>query len=167
PMLTEVQEPAETWVVIARGDERTSAEMSLVLTARDLPHRRVLTPYDGWEIRVPEPAAAAARAELIAYRAEDVRPEARPAPGVQPPESGWPGVGAYIAVLLAVFGFLRRDLLGFDWLAAGRLEAGAVASGQWWRAVTALTVHLDVTHLGSNVVFGSFFGYFVGRLVGN
>ena len=111
-------------------------------------------------------SAPAAVAELDAYRRENARPAA-PRPSVDPIDTGWPGVGAYAAVLLAVFVFLRRDLLGFDWLAAGRLEAGQVAAGEWWRAVTALTVHLDVSHLGSNLAFGSFFGYFVGRHVGN
>ena len=164
-MLTNVPDPTEAWIMVARGDERGIAELALVLIARDLEHRREATPY-GWEIWVPVESAPAAVAELDAYRRENARPAA-PRPSVDPIDTGWPGVGAYAAVLLAVFVFLRRDLLGFDWLAAGRLEAGQVAAGEWWRAVTALTVHLDVSHLGSNLAFGSFFGYFVGRHVGN
>ena len=52
------------------------------------------------------------------------------------------------------------------WLGAGRLDAGRVAAGEWWRAVTALTLHTDISHLASNIVFGSFFGLYVGRYLG-
>ncbi len=151
--------------MVARGDERATAELALVLLARNLEHRRERA-GGAWEIWVPVETAQAAAAELAAYRAENTRAGA-PRPPVEAIDTGWPGVGAYVAVLLAVFGFLRRDFLGFDWLAAGRLDAGAVSAGEWWRTVTALTVHLDVSHLGSNLAFGGFFGYFVGRHLGN
>lgn len=151
--------------MIVRGDERSSAELALVLLARNVAHRREPSP-NGWEIWVPVEVAESAAAELAAYRAENPERET-PRLVADPVDSGWPGVAAYATVLIAVFVCLRRDFLGFDWLAAGRLEAGPVAAGEWWRAVTALTVHLDVSHLGSNLAFGSFFGYFVGRHLGN
>ncbi len=39
-------------------------------------------------------------------------------------------------------------------------------AGEWWRAVTPLTVHVELAHLGGNLAFGAFFGYFVGRYLG-
>jgi membrane associated rhomboid family serine protease len=56
--------------------------------------------------------------------------------------------------------------LSLDWFGAGRLVAGRVVAGEWWRTVTALTVHLELDHLGGNLVFGAFFGYFIGRYLG-
>ena len=37
---------------------------------------------------------------------------------------------------------------------AGRMDAGAVAAGQWWRLVTATTLHADLPHLIANTSTG-------------
>jgi membrane associated rhomboid family serine protease len=68
--------------------------------------------------------------------------------------------------LLLVFACVHASVVYHDWFGAGRLEAGSVVHGEWWRALTALTVHLELDHLGGNLVFGAFFGYFVGRYLG-
>src|SRR5690606_13468025 len=88
-MLTNVPDPTEAWIMVARGDERGIAELALVLIARDLEHRREATPY-GWEIWVPVESAPVAVAELDAYRRENARPAA-PRPAVDPLDTGWPG----------------------------------------------------------------------------
>jgi rhomboid protease GluP len=81
--------------------------------------------------------------------------------------SGWGGVVAYAAVL-AVFAIaVRQDLWGYDWLAAGQADGRAIPGGQWWRAITALCLHVDVVHLIGNLGFGSLFGLFVGRYLGS
>jgi len=50
---------------------------------------------------------------------------------------------------------------------AGRTDALAIVSGgEWWRAVTALTLHADVVHLVSNTVAGVGFAIFVARFFG-
>src|SRR5690606_29475617 len=41
-----------------------------------------------------------------------------------------------------------------------------IRSGEWWRAVTALTLHVDAPHLVANLVAGSWFGYLAGRRLG-
>ncbi|HEY8519546.1 MAG TPA: rhomboid family intramembrane serine protease [Gammaproteobacteria bacterium] len=154
----------EPWVVVAVADERRSAELALVLAAKSIEYERVFTGR-GWTLSVPAARAAEAAAEIAAY-GEENRPE-RPPPPIAEIGSGRAGVIAYWAVLLAVFAFNRRDLFGFDWLGAGRLEADAVRAGEWWRAVTALTLHVDLDHLASNLAFGAFFGLFVCRYLGN
>ena len=56
-------------------------------------------------------------------------------------------------------------------IATGSAPAGSrrgrCCAGEWWRAVTALTVHRELDHLGGNLAFGAFFGYFVGRYLGS
>src|SRR5690606_6705222 len=79
---------------------------------------------------------------------------------------GLPGTFVYAALLLVMYVVVRQAPFGFDWLGAGRLEAGAVRAGEWWRPLTALTVHLDFDHVAGNVAFGSFFGYFSARYLG-
>jgi rhomboid protease GluP len=57
-----------------------------------------------------------------------------------------------------------NGLFGADWLSIGDLDAGAAR--EWWRAVTALTLHLDQEHLLGNVLFGVVAGIAAGRLLG-
>jgi rhomboid protease GluP len=68
---------------------------------------------------------------------------------------------------VCAWGLQRSLAFGFDWEALGRNEVAAVRDGQWWRAVTALTLHADVPHLVGNLVFGAGFGFLVGQLLGN
>ena len=53
-----------------------------------------------------------------------------------------------------------------DWLAAGSLDARVGGEGEWWRAVTALTLHLDQAHLLGNLLFGAVFGTLAGGAFG-
>jgi rhomboid protease GluP len=163
-MLAEMDEPGEQWVTVAVGlDEPRANELALVLIARGIVQQRRAGP-SGLELWVPVESAAAAATELGQYRRENARRiGTRPISYVA---DGWPGVAAYVAVLLAVFVATRESLLGLDWFGVGRFEAGAVAAGQWWRTITALTMHIEFDHLGGNLVFGVFFGLFVGRYLG-
>jgi membrane associated rhomboid family serine protease len=53
-----------------------------------------------------------------------------------------------------------------DWLESGALLSGAVRQGELFRAVTALTLHLDVGHLLANLGFGTVFGLLAGQILG-
>jgi rhomboid protease GluP len=155
---------AEHWVTVATGlTEARVNELAFVLMARGLAHERQRGAR-GWELWVPYELAEAAADELTQYRLENAK-------AVGPREleqlrGAWRGVAVYVAVLAFVFVALRLALFGFDWLGAGRSLAGGVRAGEWWRVVTALTVHIDFDHVAGNLAFGAFFGYFVGRYLG-
>ncbi|HEX7081092.1 MAG TPA: rhomboid family intramembrane serine protease [Gammaproteobacteria bacterium] len=152
-------------VVVSRGDsERELAELALVLTARGIEHRRLLGARGEWLLAVPSAQAGDAARELAAYRAE--RRPAEPLPPLRALPGAWPGVAGYGVVLILVAAAAGRYAFGLDWAGAGRLVAGRVLDGEWWRAVTALTLHADTGHLASNLGFGAFFGWFVGRYFG-
>jgi membrane associated rhomboid family serine protease len=163
-MPLEMESQTEHWAVVATTpDERLCAELALVLTARGFEHQKLRT-SEGWQLAVPIAVAGVAAGELAAYRAENSR-----AVGPRRLEElgfGLPGVVAYCLTLMTVFICVRQNALGLDWYGAGRLVVGRVEAGEWWRTVTALTVHLDLDHLGGNLVFGAFFGYFAGRYLG-
>jgi membrane associated rhomboid family serine protease len=156
---------AEHWVTVAtRLTEARVNELALVLTARGVPYQRQLG-LGGWELWVPLASVPAAATELTLYRHENARQiGSRP---IEEVGAGRAGVIWYVATLLAVFFALHTDLFQRDWLGAGRLEAGALLGGEWWRAVTALTLHIELAHLGGNLAFGAFFGYFIGRYLGH
>lgn len=163
-MLTDMPSDFDPWVVVATvADERRLRELSLVLTARGLEHRK-LAGSDGWQLWVPAGSAAQATAELAAYQAENARKVGQR--DLATVGSGWSGAAAYVVTLLLLFVALHSDWLNRDWLAIGRLDAGRVLAGEWWRTVTALTLHVDLDHLLGNLAFGAFFGYFAGRYLG-
>jgi membrane associated rhomboid family serine protease len=159
-----MQSHAEPWLAVAStADERQAAELGLVLSARGIEHRRELG-LVGWDVWVPAASASVARAEIAQYVAENRR--AIGPRRIEEVGDGAPGVLAYVTVLVAVFFCVHVSPLSLDWFGAGRLVAGRVVAGEWWRTVTALTVHLELDHLGGNLVFGAFFGYFIGRYLG-
>lgn len=155
----------ETWVVVLRTPNRRQAtEAGLVLTALDIEHEPAR--QEGrWLIRVPAEVAAQARAELAEYAEESRAPPvgARPLAELS---TGWSGVLAYVGVLLAVYWLTRRFAFDHDWLVSGRIDSTRVLAGEWWRTVTALTLHVELDHLAGNVVFGGFFGLYAGRYLG-
>ena len=52
------------------------------------------------------------------------------------------------------------------WFRAGSASAELIVRGQWWRAVTALTLHADLLHLFGNAVASVIFVTAVGRWLG-
>jgi len=140
--------------------EIRAREWRLVLTARGIPHflRRQ---GDGWRLAVPQRFADEALAEITAYTSERA---ARPLPD---PEAVplrpvvWPGVLAVVGVLTGLFGLLLGGVAPFghpvDWKGLGAGDSTAMLAGQWWRAVTALTLHADPAHLLGNAACGALF----------
>lgn len=135
-----------------------------MLTAVDVEHVLV-EETDDWCLKVPDERAPEAIAHLERYRLEN-----QPLPPPPPPEefdSGVVGVLGFLLVIWSVPFFQNLGLADWDWLAAGRIEAGAVKDGAWWRTVTALTLHADLGHILGNSAFGVLFGLFAGRFMGS
>ena len=163
-MLPELESQPQTWIAVARGlSDRAVADLGLVLDARGIEHSQQRA-VDGWALYVAAPNLERTLQELDAYRAENRRPSGQRR--IELRGYGLPGTFVYAALLLVMYVVVRQAPFGFDWLGAGRLEAGAVRAGEWWRPLTALTVHLDFDHVAGNVAFGSFFGYFSARYLG-
>lgn len=153
-------------VIVCRSySERECAELELVLTARGIAYRRVPGARGERLLAVPSAQASAAADELEAYRTEHAQRPAAPAPRREF-TGAWAGVAAYAGAIMLVAVLARQLVFGVDWVGAGGLVAGRVVGGEWWRAVTALTLHVDVAHLAGNLAFGGFFGYFIGRYFG-
>jgi membrane associated rhomboid family serine protease len=102
---------------------------------------------------------------LERYRAENVGwppKETYPAPISQ-------GIHAAIVfggLLVLCFSFQEAWRFGIDWESFGRADAVKIRGGEWWRAITALTLHADLSHLAGNVVFGSVLGVILAQSVG-
>ncbi len=102
---------------------------------------------------------------LLRTRADDHR--RRPAATEVFPEAAvsWISFALYPAVLIAFFSLQQRS--GGLVTDLGRMDAVEVVSGgQWWRCITALTLHGDLVHLVSNLVSGLGFAFFAARFFG-
>jgi len=133
----------------------------LVLEARGVEHNARET-GSSWELTVPPSLVDRAQDEIRRYSAERGLP--RSSGRMQPFPGAAVGAIAYGLILLLAAYCAGRGLFGKDWLTAGELEARA--GPDWWRAVTALTLHLDQMHLLGNLLFGVLAGIAVGRLFG-
>ena len=152
-------------VAVRQCDSRSRAEQyALVLTAMGV--SSMIAPQ-GSRIGLfvaPEDAARAI-AELWAYDREnaDRRPQKTktllPLPRMEVAMIYW-------AVLLFFFAAARNRAFSFNWVEAGSAQAGLMLEGQWWRAVTALCLHVDVAHILSNLVFGTVFLVLLSQVVG-
>lgn len=137
---------------------------SLVLKARLIPCRTERQRLQ-WQLLVPEAYFEAAIRELQHYENENRDWPPSP-PGLQPSHDN---IFSTIAVLVMLAAFhditlSRINLMGHnpvDWITLGSAHAGKIINGEWWRLVTALTLHSSWLHLASNLLIG---GVFVIRL---
>ena len=137
-------------------------EYSLVLEARGIEHQ-AQEEESSWALSVPVNLRHRAYEEISRYSIE--RGVRRSVPEVVPPHPGAAvGVFVYVLVLIVTAYCAGNGTFGADWLALGSLDAGA--RGEWWRAVTALTLHLDQEHLLGNLLFGAVAGLAASRLLG-
>jgi membrane associated rhomboid family serine protease len=155
-----------TWVCLRRAPARPAlTEASLVLAAVEIPHE---LEFDGhhWCLLVPLAEEARARDELESFLEEN-RPRSERVTPAAPIDSGWLGVLGYLLVIWALPWLENSGALGWSWRDSGVLAVGLVRDGEWWRTVTALTLHGDLGHIVANSLFGLVFGLLAGRMYGS
>ncbi|MEM8732748.1 MAG: rhomboid family intramembrane serine protease [Planctomycetota bacterium] len=148
------------------ADRRQCMELRLVLLASGVAAE---VQPDGplWHLVIAEANYEKASRELTAYHQDQQPVSTRNAiidsfssPGT------YEGILGY-GLLLAFVSFLVwSTAFGEAMDQAGQMNAGRLLSGEWWRAITALTLHVDTTHLVSNLFFGALFGYLACQLLG-
>ncbi len=117
-------------------------------------------------LTVDAAAAAPAFDQLRSYAAE-IRPAPPPVATRQPKPDAWVGCVVYVAVLLLVGFAIANGWWRLDAFDVGDLDAEQLQRGQWWRAWTALTLHLDGAHLLANLGAGIWFGFLAAREIGS
>ncbi len=144
----------------AKLPRRRARTWALVLQARGMAYRLEQQGAE-WQLLVPVNDYATAVHELRSYEENN-----RNWPPPQPKEQERPDNSSQVIVillLLAVFHHLTRvnfSLFGaspIDWLAHGHAHAEKILQGEWWRVLTALTLHSGWLHLFSNLCIGSLF----------
>jgi rhomboid protease GluP len=146
-------------------DRRQCDDRAFMLAAVNIPSE-VDAANPGYVVSVPYGQAAFATHHLWQYEQELRR---RPRVVLEPPRvypHAWVGSALYVALLALVAMIVVRGWWRPDTFAIGTLGAAAVQSGQWWRAITALTLHLDIVHLVMNLGAGAAIGYLASRQIG-
>ena len=142
----------DSWVLVAKGDPAEIADWSLVLSAVGI-HQQ-LDRHSG-VILTRKRDAEQAMKELRAFREENrfwppppstVRPTVR---------TGNPPTLLMFGGLIIFYWLTGPWSIGNPWFKAGAVNSRAILEqGEWWRLVTALTLHADQLHLAGNCVIG-------------
>jgi membrane associated rhomboid family serine protease len=154
--------PIEAAVRVSPSREQAEA-WDFVLEAVGIPHRVGLA-EEGWAVLVPPAMVATA---LAALDASDREASEEPAREPQAPDHGRSFVGLAAAVTIAAIFLVsgpRAD--AGRWFRVGSGVAAEIMHGQWWRAVTALTLHADIMHVAGNAVAFIVFLSALGRWLG-
>lgn len=140
------------------GKLRAARERGLVVGALDLPYW--IEREDGkWVLFVEEDSIEAVRAELAAFEAEEKQ---KPPPPLRLlPAEKIPTFSLYVAGWILTVLFLIQKRAGESWTDSGAADSEAILQGQWWRTITALTLHADASHLLANLASGLLFAAFV------
>jgi membrane associated rhomboid family serine protease len=140
-------------------------ERALVMSAVDIASA---IDFDGLHYLLLVDAADRERAltHLRSYDIESRRAPPLPAPPRLYPNA-WIGCLLYLVLLVGVGLAVSNGWWRLDAFEVGELDAGRVQHGQWWRAWTALTLHLDIAHLAANSAAGIWFGYLAARQIGS
>jgi membrane associated rhomboid family serine protease len=152
-------------IVFESRNRQSCSDRALVLAAARIPHQMI---DDGASavLVVPAEYSVSAVEQLRLY--DDENPPLRPRPAKKIRyQDAVPGIVGY-AVLISLIAWLAGySVFGYDWFDAGRVDGVLIRGGEWWRTITALTLHSGARHFIGNLVFGVLFGLFAGRLMGS
>jgi len=152
-------------VVFESQNRRSCADRALVLASLQIPHD-IIEDASSCALIVPASFSAQAMEQLWLYDEEN--PPGKRSPKIAANyQNPVPGLIGYVIVICAFAWLAGTSTFGQDWLGAGRIDGVLIRNGEWWRTITALTLHSGLRHLVGNIIFGALFGMFAGRLLGS
>lgn len=161
------EDPEKQWQsVFAGNSQKDCTDRSLVLLAVGIPYQ-ILAADTSMQLIVPAEFAEKAKYELWQYEQEN-RPIDIAAPRLTPiTQNSLPGVVGYLAIITIVAILAGEAALDRNWFFVGRVDGVLIRAGEWWRSITALTLHSGIKHFAGNAGFGAFFGFMAGRVLGS
>ena len=152
-------------VVFESRNRAACSDRALVLASSQIPHK-VVDDSSSCALIVPAEFSARAMEELLLYDEENPPPVPRPRKIIEY-QDPVPGIVAYLIVVTLIAWLAGNSVFGSDWYQLGRVDGTLLREGEWWRPITALTLHSGLRHLAGNIIFGTLFGLFAGRLLGS
>jgi hypothetical protein len=153
-----MSDDAESPVRVAPS-RRVAEEWALVLATAGIEAR--MQPEDGrWVVSVPDAQAERAAVTLAAYDGDRAHADDEP----EPPQSE---AGVVLsAVIVAIYAATGPRHAWTEAFRRGSAVGERIVAGEWWRAVTALTLHADAAHILGNAFIGLLFTTPVCRFLG-
>ena len=152
------------------ASKQQAEQWSLVLRAANIPSAIEFERHS-WVIKVSPVHEKMALREIAAFMEENSdwpplqRKKKVPLPVLtkyQPPTILMMGA---LVIFFVITGPWSRDS---SWFTQGAASGRQILeNGQWYRLVTALTLHADVVHLFGNIIIGGILVHFLCRLLGN
>lgn len=150
-------------IPIANGPSGLLDALSLVLSAVGIDHWQ---DHETGRLLVAADDASSALYHLNQYRQENLNWP--PPPPLRQTLSTQAQPTLPLMVLLALF-FAHTGpwSSGSIWFAQGAIDSAPILKqGEWWRLITALTLHADLSHLLGNCLIGGLVIDLLGRIIG-
>ncbi|MBM9535959.1 rhomboid family intramembrane serine protease [Desulfobulbus alkaliphilus] len=150
-------------IEVASGTESDLHAFSLVLAAMEIDH--VVDVHKG-KVLVARRDARQARMHLTSYQEENRHWPPKPPPllPVRPETPPTLLIMGALALFHAHTGPWSEDS---PWFVYGCINSKAILEqGEWWRLVTALTLHADLLHLVGNCLIGGVMIHFLSKMLG-
>lgn len=163
PQARAAQLPVGTMVKIATGDEEELENLSLLLAAMAINH---VVDRSTASLLVTE---ADVERTLYHWRlyAEENTDWPLQAPEAAASHSTTPPTILLMALLALFYAHTGPWLETSPWFSQGAVDHRAITeNGQWWRLITALTLHADSGHLIGNILVGGVIIHLLSRLTG-
>ena len=160
-----MEETQNNFVYIAAQNRKTAREYSLLLDSLSIENNIVFF-RNSWHIEVDQNDYEKAKDEISAYeksgRIEQVDNKFA---HIRFQKVDWTSLCTTLFLLAAFHVFIYES--GYlELIEAGRSSAAAITEGEFFRAVTALTIHGDYKHLFSNLIFGGIVLWALSALAG-
>lgn len=155
------------WTIIFESRNRQAcSDRALVLTSLKIPHK-MLSDDPLYMLAVPANVSEKASYEIWQYEKENQQVRPQRSRRVLDFQNAVPGIVSYVLVVCLIAWLASESVFNRDWLSVGRIDGDLIRQGEWWRTITALTLHSGFRHLVANISFGILFGIFAGRLFGS
>jgi rhomboid protease GluP len=154
-------------VLLTTNQEDTATIWHLILSAVQIPHH-IYYDNNNWQLLVPAGRELRAIHEIESYFVENKDwPPLPPAPDqdflplLQPPTL------LLMGCLMLFFSITGPWSAHSLWFLQGAGDGERILhEGEWWRLLTALTLHADIVHLLSNCLIGGWLVHFFCRITG-
>jgi membrane associated rhomboid family serine protease len=156
-------DPQENLAEAGRYGRLSAArQRALVVAAMGLPYW-ILRQGREFVLFVEPQSVEPVLSELARFEAESATESLEKASGESPSSP----VSLFVAAWLLILFWCLQNMMPESWVQSGAAVSDLMMDqGQWWRAVTALTLHADSAHWIANVGVGLLFAFFVVRQMG-
>ena len=140
-------------------------DLSLVLDQEGIPHELRSVGDDQWAL-VIQSDDDAVRAEAAVTAFERENPPPRRTLREEPAPSAGILAGLVFGLGLLALQIWTGPESDNRWFVRGSAEAASILRGEWWRTVTALTLHADAGHAVGNALLGGLLLTLLARRLG-